>query len=159
MALLGVDEVGELERIADEEYGSVIAHHVPVALLGVELQGEATHVALGISGSEFTCYGGEAREQLGLLADFGEHRSLAVAGDVVGDDQGAIGAPALGMHDALGNALAVLMGQLLDQVVVLEQQRPARPGAEGILVVRNRTTGGRGENRLLAHATTPSGLD
>ena len=37
--------------------------------------------------------------------------------------QRAVGAPALGVHDALGNALAVLVRELLEQLVVLQQQR------------------------------------
>jgi hypothetical protein len=31
VAFLGVNQVRELERISDEEHGSVVAHHVPVA--------------------------------------------------------------------------------------------------------------------------------
>ncbi len=32
------------------------------------------------------------------------------------------------MHGALGNALAVLVRQLFEQLVILQQQRPARAG-------------------------------
>ena len=42
--LLGVDEAGEEEGVADEEDGGVVAHTVPVALLGVELDGEASRI-------------------------------------------------------------------------------------------------------------------
>ena len=41
ISLLGVDEAGEEERVPDEEDGRVVAHHVPVALLRVELDGKA----------------------------------------------------------------------------------------------------------------------
>lgn len=43
--LLGVDEAGEEEGVADEEDGGVVAHTVPVALLGVELDGEASRIS------------------------------------------------------------------------------------------------------------------
>ena len=41
ISLLGVNEAGEEERIPDEEDWSVVAHHVPVALLRVKLDSEA----------------------------------------------------------------------------------------------------------------------
>ena len=40
----GVDEVGEFDRVLDEEHGDVVAHQVPVALFGVELRRKAAHV-------------------------------------------------------------------------------------------------------------------
>ena len=43
--LEGVDEVRELDRVADEEDGQVVAHEVPVAFLGVELDREPAGVA------------------------------------------------------------------------------------------------------------------
>jgi hypothetical protein len=39
------------------------------------------------------------------------------------------------MDHALRNALAVLVGQLLDQLVILQQQRAARAGGDAVLVV------------------------
>ena len=45
LRLHGVDEVGELDRVLDEEDRDVVADEVPVALLRVELHGEAAHVA------------------------------------------------------------------------------------------------------------------
>ena len=62
MALLRVDEVGELQGIADEEHRRVVADEVPVAFLGVELQREAAHVALGIRRAAFAGDGREAQQ-------------------------------------------------------------------------------------------------
>jgi hypothetical protein len=42
--LLGVDEGREEDGVADEKDGRVVAHNVPVAVLGVELDGKATRV-------------------------------------------------------------------------------------------------------------------
>ncbi|MCY1179583.1 hypothetical protein D9M73_199900 [compost metagenome] len=53
------------------------------------------------------------------------------------------------MDATLRNVLAIEMGELLDQVEVVEQQRTARAGGAGVLVVGYRCTAGGGEN--LAH--------
>ena len=45
LRLHGVDEIGKLHRVLDEEDGDVVAHEVEVAFVGVELDGEAAHVA------------------------------------------------------------------------------------------------------------------
>ncbi len=62
MALLRVDQVGELERIADEKHGCVVAHEVIVALLGIELDCKSTRIALGIRRALLATDGGEAGE-------------------------------------------------------------------------------------------------
>ena len=59
-------EVGELQRVAEEEDRRVVADDVPVALLGVELHREATDVALGVGRATLTGDGREAGEHLGL---------------------------------------------------------------------------------------------
>lgn len=43
-----VDEVGELDRVLNEEYRHVVADEIEIAFFGVELDGEAAHVANGI---------------------------------------------------------------------------------------------------------------
>jgi len=47
-------------------------------------------------------------------------------------------APALRVHHSLGNAFAILMRQLFDELVVLEQDRASRAGGQGVLIVGNR---------------------
>lgn len=46
--LLSVDEVRELGRVSDEEDGSVVEHPIPVALVGPQLNREATGVASSV---------------------------------------------------------------------------------------------------------------
>src|SRR5699024_9146109 len=48
LAALRVDEVRELDGVADEEDRRVVADHVVVALVGVELQGESARVTPGV---------------------------------------------------------------------------------------------------------------
>ena len=45
LGLDGVNKVGELDGILDEEHRDVIPNNVPVALLRVELDREPSHVA------------------------------------------------------------------------------------------------------------------
>ncbi len=67
VALLGVDEVGELVRIAHEEHRRIVADQVPVTLLRIELQGEAAHIAFGIGGASSPATV-EKRRMRGVLA-------------------------------------------------------------------------------------------
>ena len=127
VALDRVVEVGELERVAHEEHRRVVADQIPVAFLGVELDGEAADVALGIGGAAFAGDGGEPGEQLGLLADLGEDLRPRVFRDVVRDGERAVGAGALGVHAPLGNHLAVEVGELLQEPDILEQLGPRGP--------------------------------
>ncbi len=46
-----VVEVGKTQRIAEEEHRGVVAHQIPIAFLGVELQRETADVALSICGA------------------------------------------------------------------------------------------------------------
>ena len=154
MALLRMDEIGKLQRIAHEEHRRVVADHIPVAFLGVELHREAAHVALGIGGAEFAGHRREARDQLGLLADRVENFRAGVFADVVGNREGAVSAPALGMHDALGDALAVVMGHLLDQLPVLHQYRAARACGQAVLIIGNRRAGSGGVIGAFAHGNS-----
>ncbi len=156
VALLRVDEVGELVGVAHEEHRRVVADQIPVALLGIELERKAAHVALGVGGAELAGNGGEARQHLRLLADGGEYVGGRIRRDVVGDGERAVGAPALGVHRALGDALAVLVRQLFDQLIVLHQQRAERAGGQRVLVVGNRCAGS-GREALIVWRTARHG--
>ncbi len=63
-----VDQVGELDRVLDEEDRDVVADQVPVALLRVELDGEAAHVARQVEGALAAGDGREPHERRGALA-------------------------------------------------------------------------------------------
>ncbi|PMQ14793.1 hypothetical protein JaAD80_19100 [Janthinobacterium sp. AD80] len=151
IALLRVDEVGELDRVLDEEHGRVVAHQIPVALFRIKAHGETARIAFRVGTAAFPANGGETREGRRLLAHFTEQFGLGVARDIVRDGKSAVGARTFGMHHALGNALAVEMLEFFDQVEVLQQQGTAGAGADGILVVGDGNTRGGAEWRLLAH--------
>ena len=62
----------------------------------------------------------------------------------------AVRAEAARMHHPLGNPLVVEVEDLLAEVVVLEQRRPALAGAQRVLVVRDRRALLRGQDRNVA---------
>ncbi|OPZ22829.1 MAG: hypothetical protein BWZ10_00217 [candidate division BRC1 bacterium ADurb.BinA364] len=149
IALHGVVQIGELERIAQEKHRGVVADQVPVAFLGVELDGESANVALRIRRSAFAGHGGEADEQVRLLADRGEDFGLGVFRDVMRDGESSIGARPLGVHAAFGNHFAIEVGQFFQKPDILQQLRPARTGGHHVLVVRDRRSDVVGQ--LLGH--------
>jgi len=125
---LTADEVRELHWVAHEEHRRVVADEVEVALSGVEPQGKATHVPPGVGGAEFARHGRESGQHTRRGAG-GEHRRLRIGRHVTGRHELAERAGAFGMRFALGDVLAVEVGQGVDQVEVVQQQRPV--GADG----------------------------
>ncbi len=133
VALLRVDEVGELQGVVDEEYGGVVAHHVVVALLRVEAQGEAAHVAQGVGIAGFAGHLGEAQQDGRGLARSVEYVGLGVGAHVLGQGEGSLGSGPLGVDYALWDALAVEVGQLFEELVVLHEDGSA--GARRLAMV------------------------
>src|SRR5439155_26089099 len=82
VALDGMVEVREPQRIAEEEHRRVVTDDVPVTLLGIELEGGAADVSFRIGGAALTRDGREAREHRRLLADLRENLGLGVARNV-----------------------------------------------------------------------------
>jgi hypothetical protein len=158
-ALLRVHEVGKLDRVLDEEHRRIVAHQVPVAFFRIKADSEAARIALGVGAAALAAHAGKAHERPGGFADLVEQFGLGVCRNVVRDGKGAVSARTFRMHHALGNALAVEVLEFFDQVEVLQEQRTARAGAEGILVIGDGDTGCRGQLwmrwRLLAHAVSP----
>lgn len=71
--LHGMDQVGKLHGVLDEEHRNVVADQIPVALFGIELDGEAAHVPRGVHRACAAGHGGKAHEDRHLLAGFGQH--------------------------------------------------------------------------------------
>ena len=137
--LHGVDQVGELDRVLDEEHRDVVADQVEVALVGVELHGEAAHIARRVDRARAARHGREAREHRRPLARILQEAApwSAVTAPLSALEV-AVRARAAGMDDALGNALVVEVRDLLAQDEILEQRRAARTARERILVVGDR---------------------
>ena len=128
-ALLRADEVLELHRVPDEEDRDVVPDDVQVALDGVEPQREAARVAPGVGAAPLPGHRGEPDQRVGPGAGL-EHRRLGVGTDVVGHLEVAERAAALGVRLALRDALPVEVRHLLDQIVILQQDRTVRADGE-----------------------------
>ena len=136
--LHGVDEVGKLDGILDEEHRDVVADQIEVAFLGIELDGEAAHVARQVDRAGAAGDGGEPHEDLGLLLRVLQEGRLGELGERFRRLEIAMRAGAARMHDALGDALMVEMGDLLAQDEIFEQARAALAALERILIVGDR---------------------
>ena len=135
VALLGVNEIAKFFGVLDKKHRGVVPDQVPVAVLGVELHRKAARVALGVGAAFLASHRGEAHEHPRLLADLTEQLRPGVGRDVVRDRKRAVGASALGVHDALWNAFAVEVRHFLVQDVVLQQNGATWANGHGIVVL------------------------
>ncbi len=156
LALLGVDEVLELARVADEEHRGVVAHQVEVALLGVKLEREPARVPVGVRAAHLARDRGEPREHRGPLAHLRQKARLGPLADVLGHLEEPVRTAALGVHHPLGHALAIEVLHLLDHIVVVQHRRPARARRQRELITRRGNTRIRRRDwPLIVHASPP----
>ena len=118
-----VHQVRKLHRILDEEHRDVVADEVPVAIVRVELDGEATNVAGGVGRAALAEDGREAHENRRLLAHFCEQRGPGVLRQSSRALEESMSRRAARVDDALGNALVIEVGDLFAEDEVLEQRR------------------------------------
>ena len=90
----------------------------------------------------------ENRTKTGVSTPSARNRAADAVGGAVADED-AVGAGAAGVHHALGDALMVEVGDLLPQVVVLQQGRAALPGLQRVVGVAEPQALRRGEERTL----------
>ena len=136
--LCGVDHVRELDSVLDEEDGNVVPDQVEGALVGVELHREAPGVADGVGGPSGPENGGEPDEHWGL-GPLGEEPGLAHAGRRAVAGEHAVRRRATRVDHPLGDALMVEVGDLLAQVVVLQEGGPRDPALSEWSVSGRRT--------------------
>ncbi|CAJ8857246.1 Uncharacterised protein [Burkholderia pseudomallei] len=132
-----VHEIRELDRILNEEHRHVVAHEIVVALVGVELHGEAAHVAHRVGGAARALHRREAHVHGRFLRRVLQERGLRVLGHRFVDAEHAVRGRAARVHDALRNALVIEMRDLLAHDEVFEQRRAARARAQRVLIVRD----------------------
>ena len=148
--LHGVDEVGKLDRVLDEEHRDVVADDVPVALLGVELDGKAAHVARQVDGTLAAGDGREPHKGRGSLAGALEQIGAGVFRERLVVLEETMRAVAARVNHPLRNALVVEMENLLAEMEVFKNGRPARSDLQRVLVVGYRTALRGGQYRGIA---------
>ena len=137
LGLDGMDEIGKLHCVLNEEHRDVVAHQVPVALVGIKLHREAAHVARHVGRASLAGHGGKAHEHRRALAHFGKRRGHRELRDRLGALEVTVCRRAARVHHALGNALVVEVIDLFAQHEVFEQRGAAQAGLERVLVVGN----------------------
>ena len=148
--LCGVDQVGKLDRILNEEHGNVVTDKVPIALAGVEFRREATHVARQIGRPLVAGNGREPCEGGGLYTDFVEDCGTRIFGDGLLELKMAMHPITARMDHALGNAFVIEVKDLLTRNMVFKQLRPACPRAQPVLVVGDGMSLCRGHHIVVA---------
>jgi len=144
LGLHRMDQVGELDRVLDEEDGDIVADQIPIALPGVEFYGKAAHVAGDIGGALAPGHGGKAAEQRRLFADPLEDVGARQFRDGLGQLEMAVDAIAARMDDAFRDPLMIEMKDFLAHDLVFDQGPAAGMALQAILVVgyRNPLLGG-----------------
>ena len=120
-----MDEVREPDGVLDEEDRDVVADDVPVAFLGIELDGKAAHVAGEVERPLLPATV-EKRTKAGVFSPARWKMSArCVFGERVVGLEIAMRAIAPRMNNALGNALVIEVEDLLAEMKVLDQAWPA----------------------------------
>jgi len=95
--LLGVDEVGELGWVTNEEDRCVIKHPVPISLLGPQLDRKPTRIASSVGGSRLASNSREANCSSGLGANLLEEGCRGDVAQLVSDLEVTVGTSTLGV--------------------------------------------------------------
>lgn len=118
ITLLGVDEVRELGWVPQEKHGSVVGYHIPVALVGAELDRETTGISGDVVRARFTTNGGEPDGNGALLALLENIGHTNIVERVCGLVE-TVSTTALSVDNTLRNTLAIEVREKIDQVEVL----------------------------------------
>ena len=110
-----VDQVRELDRVLDEEDWDIVAHQIPIALLGIEFDRDAAHIARHIDRASAARDGRKAGEYRNLGARALEQVRFRDAGQRFIQLEIAVGRRAARMDDSFRNPLMVEMEDLLSE--------------------------------------------
>src|SRR5665811_2357996 len=145
----GMDEVGEFDGILNEENRDIVADQVPVAFLGVKLDGKSAYVTRGIYRTRAACDGRYTSKHGCLLTYLGEYPGGGVLFQRGGQLEKSMHARRSRVNDTLGNTLVIEMGDFFAEDEILQQRRAARIGPERVLIIGKRDALVRGERGVL----------
>ena len=121
----------------DEKDGNVIANEIEIALVGIEFDRKAAHVAGQVPRPRAAGDGRKPREDFRFLSFLGEERSPRQMRNWIGHLKMAVSARPARVNDALRNSLVVEMGDLLPEGEIFQERWATPPGFQRILVVRD----------------------
>src|SRR5450759_5316468 len=133
-----MEEDGNFEGIQDEEKRDVVADQVPVAFLGVKLDGKPAYVTRGIDRTRAACDGRYASKYGRLLTFLGEDPGGGVLLQRGGQLEESMRARRTRVNDTLGNTLVIEMVYFFAEDEILQKRRAARIGPERVLIVGDR---------------------
>src|SRR5450756_693261 len=148
--LYGMDEVGEFDGILDEENWDVVTDQVPVAFLGVKLDGKPAYVTRGIDRTRAACDGRYASKYGRLLTYLGEYPGGGVLLQRGGQLEASMHARRSRVNDTLGNTLVIEMRDFFAKDEILQKRRAVRIGPERVLIIEKRDALVRGERGMLS---------
>jgi len=102
-----VHEICSLHRVLNEENGNVVSNNVPVALIRVELDSKAAHIAHSICRSTATQHGRESQEYRRRAGSVSEDASRSDVHGGLEEGELSKGAGTTGVDNALGDSLVV----------------------------------------------------
>jgi len=105
-----MDEIGEFYGILNEENRNVVADQVPVALLGVKLDGKPAYVTRCVDRTCAACDSRYASKHWCLLTHLGKYRGGSVLLQRGGQFEESMYACRTRVNDALRNTLVIEMG-------------------------------------------------
>lgn len=116
IALLGVDEMGKLGWVSEEEDRGVVGDDIPITLGGSHLDREASWIAGEIGGAGFATDGRKTNGDGTFLVLGAEDVGRSQVIERIGADKFAMSTTALGMDYSLGDSFAVEMGEQVYEV-------------------------------------------
>lgn len=137
-------QIREVVGITNEKHRRIVADHIPVTVLGVDLTGCSANIPFRIGCPPLSGNGRKLHKDLGLCA-WPENLCFRVLRDVVRNRKRAVGPRSFHMHSAFRNDLTIKVGEFFQQPHVLQQNRPAFPRRDRMLVFRYRSTDFVGE--------------
>lgn len=140
ISLLGVNEIGELYGVSDEEDRCVIAYHVVVALFSVELNGESSRVSCRICRALLSSNSREPDNNISLFSNSVQESGFGVVSDIMGHLESPKSTCSFGMNYTFRDSFPVKFGQLVNKSKVLEQNRALRTSSHRILVIIDRAS-------------------
>src|ERR1700738_4909709 len=117
-----MDQVGEFDRVLNEEDRHVVADEVPNTFGGIELHREAADVARAVGRPAGSRDGGESYEDRRLARWVGQESGPRQVGQILINSEHAVRRRAACMDDPLGYAFMIEVRDLFAEVKVLNQR-------------------------------------
>ena len=130
-----MDDIGELDRILNEENRDIVADEIPVAFLGVELDRKTAHIARKVRRSLVSGYGREPHKHGRFFAGPLKNVGAGDLGQRFMSLKETVSPVAASMDDSFRDPLVIEMEYLFPKMKIFEKRRSAIAGAQRVLVV------------------------